>query len=468
MPPKHQSNNAMMQLGSLLIAITLALAFFIVSVLFKPFINVEENAVNLRFMILKDNKVIASMPDNTKLVGYSKNIKDARKDIRIIGIKTETLEKLEGTWPIHWSNYAEIINGFKGTKNLLIFDIFFIDYKPVQKDLMEKAVKGTDNILFDYSIESTSESKSYVDNLEARIEKLRKFKLKNIVDKEDRGISWLSFTAPPIEQITQNSAGVGFANIRKEDRLSNRHMPLVAKVYDHGINGETEYFPSIDLIVACRHLGVDVVKDTEVVIGEYVKIKNIPKKLIYDKNGEHDIMTFPNLEREIIIPINLYGEMEISFACSLFCFEVDELYDVANGAKEFAEKFDNTMFILGMYYATGRGASRDTYQSPYGEMSGIEYHAHAINTILNQKFLSRSEYLNFIIFIVVGLILGYLQPRVNIFWGFAIFLSILLSYSGIAFFLFASYLFVVPLPSIIVELVMIFVFIHTFSVFTED
>ena len=62
-------------------------------------------------------------------------------------------------------------------------------------------------------------------------------------------------------------------------------MPLVAKVYNHGPNNETEYYPSIDLIVTCRYLGVDVVTDTEVVMGKYVKIKNIPEKKIKDRNG---------------------------------------------------------------------------------------------------------------------------------------------------------------------------------------
>jgi adenylate cyclase len=468
MDMKRQTIRLTMHLGCLLIAIVIALVLFTVSIFFKPFKNLEENFVNLRFKILKNNKVVTTMADNTELVGYSKNIQDARKDIRIIGIKTKTLEKLDETWPIHWSIYAEIINGFKGTKNLLIFDIFFVDYKPLQKDAMEAALKGTNNVMFDYSIESTAESRSSVINLDSRIEKLRRFKLKNVKDEDDQGVSWLSFTVPPIEQVTENSAGVGFANIRKEENSSNRHMPLVAKVYNHGPNNETEFYPSIDLIATTRFLGVDVVEDTEVVMGKYVKIKNIPKKMIKDKNGEHDIMTVPNKEREIVIPIDIYGQMEINFVGSLFCFRDDDLYDVAELGKEYSTQYSDTIFLVAMYYATGRGASKDTHLSPYGEMSGIEHHAHAINTILNQKFLERSQYLNFLIFIVVGLTLGYLQPRVNIFLGFVIFLSILLSYIGIAFYLFASYLYVIPLSFIIVELVMIFVSIHTVSVFTED
>lgn len=185
---------------------------------------------------------------------------------------------MQGNWPIDWKKYAELVNAFKGTSNMLLFDIFFVDYKPVQKDAMEAALKGTNNVMFDYSIESTAESRSSVINLDSRIEKLRRFKLKHVKDEDDQGVSWLSFAVPPIEQVTENSAGVGFANIRKEESSSNRHMPLVAKVYNHGPNNETEYYPSIDLIATARFLGVDVVEDTEVVMGKYVKIKTFRKR----------------------------------------------------------------------------------------------------------------------------------------------------------------------------------------------
>lgn len=44
--------------------------------------------------------------------------------------------------------------------------------------------------------------------------------------------------------------------------------------------------------------------------------------MIKDKNGEHDIMTIPNPEREIVIPIDIYGQMEINFVGSLFALEM--------------------------------------------------------------------------------------------------------------------------------------------------
>jgi adenylate cyclase len=316
-------------IGSILIAFVLALTIYTSKNILKLIQSAEESSIAWRFYLLKGTPGKGALSSDKGYIEKVNQIDGARKDIRIIGIKTETLEKLQGTWPIDWRKYAEIVNAFKGTSNMLLFDIFFVDYKPGQKEAMEAALKGTNNVMFDYSIESTAESRSSVINLEQRIEKLRRFKLKNVIDEDDQGVSWLSFAVPPIEQVTENSAGVGFANIRKEESSFNCYMPFVAKVYNHGPNNETEYYPSIDLIATTRFLGVDVVEDTEVVMGKYVKIKNIPKKMIKDKNGEHDIMTVPNPEREIVIPIDIYGQMEINFVGSLFCFRDDDLYDVA-------------------------------------------------------------------------------------------------------------------------------------------
>ena len=221
-------------IGSILIAVGLALAIFTAKNILKLMQTAEESSIAWRFYLLKGTPGKGALSSDKGYIEKVNEIEGARKDIRIIGIKTETLEKLQGNWPIDWKKYAELVNAFKGTSNMLLFDIFFVDYKPVQKDAMEAALKGTSNVMFDYSIESTAESRSSVINLDSRIEKLRRFKLKHVKDEDDQGVSWLSFAVPPIEQVTENSAGVGFANIRKEESSSNRHMPLVAKVYNHG------------------------------------------------------------------------------------------------------------------------------------------------------------------------------------------------------------------------------------------
>nr|HNH57417.1 CHASE2 domain-containing protein [Leptospiraceae bacterium] len=458
--------------GSILIAIALSLTIFTAKNILKLLQTAEESSISWRFYLLKGTPGKGQIVSEKGYIEKINHIEGARKNIRIIGIKTETLEKLNGTWPIDWRKYAEIINAFQGSDSLLLFDIFFMDYKPAQKEAMEAALKNNKNVIFDYSIESTAESRSSVLNLEKRVNLLRKYQLKNVTDPEDQGISWLSFAVPPIEPISENSAGLGFANIRKEENLPNRHMPLVAKLLRHGPNGETEYFPSIDLIAAAQYYGIDVVSDTEVVMGKYVKLKNIPKKMIKDDKGnEVDIMTNPNPEREITIPIDVYGQMEINFVGSLYCFRDDDLFDVAEWGKGYAENYydTNTIFLVAMYYATGRGASSDVHLSPYGDMSGIEHHAHALNTILNQSFMaSTSEPVDLFIFLIIGILIGFVQPKIRTWLAFIFIFAFVIGYTALSLALFLKSNLIIPLPSIIIEQLMIFVTIIGFKILTEE
>lgn len=451
-------------LGALIISIMVSLTAFSGGSIFRFFEIAEESSINWRFSFLKGTPGKASVNTDTGYVEKVNEIPGARKDIRIIGIKTETLEKLQGTWPINWKKYADIIHSFRNTDNILLYDIFFMDYKKGEKEAMVEALSENRKVIFDYSVESTAASKSSVLNLEERQEKLRRFKLTNVVD-EDRGVVWLEFAVPPIEQVTELSAGVGFANIKKDENTSNRKMPLVVKLTDHGPNKETEYYPSIDLIAICQYYGVDVVNDTEIVMGKYLKIKNIPKREV---NGK-DIMTKPNQNREIIVPIDDYGQMQINFVGSLYCFQDDDLYDVAEWGEEYASQYSNTIFLVAMYYATGRGASKDTHLSPYGEMSGIEHHAHAINTILNQDFLSTSgDFFNFFIFIFLGLMLGLIQPRVKTHIGFLVFFVTVIAYIILSCYVFINNNLIIPLPTVVIEQLMIFVGIISFKILTEE
>ena len=67
--------------------------------------------------------------------------------------------------------------------------------------------------------------------------------------------------------------------------------------------------------------------------------------MIKDKNGEHDIMTVPNPEREIVIPIDIYGQMEINFVGSLLFLEMMTFMMLLNGVKEYIEQYTDTIFF---------------------------------------------------------------------------------------------------------------------------
>ncbi|MDX1961379.1 MAG: adenylate/guanylate cyclase domain-containing protein [Leptospiraceae bacterium] len=457
--------------GGLWIALLISLIAYTAPNILTILNNAEESSISWRFRMLKGKTGKSSAAQGK--TGYVEKFnppENARQDIKIIGIKTETFEKLQGNWPIQWEEYAKIIKSFKKTNNIMFFDIFFLDYKKGQMEEMVKALSGSNNIIVDYPIETDAAARNSIVNLKERNEILRKYKLVNVQDPDNKGLVWLEMTNPPIEPIAELVAGIGFANIKKEDNATNRRMPLLAKLIDHGPNGETEFFPSIDLIAVCAYYGIDVVKDTEIVMGKYVKLKNIPKKTVRDRKGEHDVMMFPNEEREIVIPIDEYGQMEINFVGPLFSFKDEEFHEVANDWDEnTAAQFENNIFLIAMYYATGAGAPKDTHISPYGEMSGIEHHAQAINTILNQDFLKNSSPAqNLFLILLFGLSIGFFQPKLKTLTSFGLFLLVLALYLTISLVAFIKLNLLIQLPTPLIGFSLTFVSIIGFKILTEE
>ncbi len=433
----------------------------------------DESSIHFLFRTFKGQSGKSTQANKDGIIEQFSPPKKARRDIKIIGIKTETIDKVQGQWPLHWKYYAQTIDLFQNSSNILFIDVFFLDPKPGQMELVENAAKGKPNVIVDYPIETSYGSKETIPDLSERQNILRKYKLKNVVDTE--GAAWLLLAIPPVPSIARAVGGLGFANIRKEYGRPNRKMPLVTKLEKHGPNEETEYYPNIDLVALCKYYEVDVVEDTEVVMGRYVKIKNIPKKMITEidlttgNQIQRDLMAKPNMEREIVIPINEYGEMEINFEGGLYCFQDEELVEVAEEwTSEVLENYQKNIFLLAMYYATGSGTAEDTHLSPYGNMSGIEHHAHALNTVLNQNFLHHTTpFVNLMLFLVSGLAIAHFQSRYQVYVGFIALLVSVLGYFGIASYLFLQD-WIVPLPSLLINLALVFVAITGYKILTEE
>lgn len=466
--------------GALWLSFVLAGILFVLSQTLTLAIKLEEDSIASRFLILRGSTTVSEKESDSGNIEYTKYEPPpkARSDIQIIGITTNSLEKLEGTWPLPWYIYADLIRNFSESSNTLMFDIFFVDYKPGQTEAMSKALQTNSKVFFDYPMETSSESRGSIKNLDERIQILRKFRLEptQVVDEAIYDYSWVKFPQPPIEQIARLSAGLGFANVKKDESGMNRKMPLIVKVPNSGPDRETEYYPSIDLLLALDYYGVDLHRDLEVVMGEYVKIKNIPEKTLTTFNRRtakmetRDIMAIPNDRREIVIPIDWEGQMDINFAGGRYAFRSHEIFEVATEwDKETAQQFDNNIFLVAMYYATGRGASKDAHLSPFGEMSGIEHHAHALNTILNQDFLVMPPMVvNFLTFMGFAFLIGFIQPRVSTVIGFGVSIAMLVLYSILSLVLFAEFNFVTVLPTIILTQVIVFVTIIGFRILTEE
>jgi adenylate cyclase len=459
--------------GGLLVSLVLSVLMISAYSIFEPIRNWEEGSISSRFYYTRGGGVsldekVTQLPEKS------------RRDIQIIGITTKTREFMGTEWPIPWKHYANIINVFKDTEDvILMFDIFFLDYKKGQMETLQKAMAEAKNAMLDYPVYSTTESKEEVKNLEKRVSILReKYLLKNVIDPDDAGKVWLSYAIPPIENLSAEATGLGFANIRKEEGSVNRKMPMVVKLLNHGTKGETEYYPSIDLLIVCKYYGIDPVKDTEIVMGKHVKLKNIPKKELtafnpktFEKESK-DIMTKPNVAREIVIPIDIYGQMQINFVGGKDSFKYYNLHEIStewDSDVPANNSMQNHIFLIAMYYATGVDTAKDQHNSPFGEISGVEHHANAINTVLNQDFLSETPIeVVVLIFLFSGLFLGYLQPRVATLIGFLLILILVPAYILLSFYLFAKFNLITPLPSVALQQALIFISVIGLRIFAEE
>lgn len=454
-------------LGSLILSNAIAFTFGILLIRIPFFTYIEETFHSLKYQLLRNPGTSihteSGLPycqppyDETgrKITALAPNPPFVRDDIEIIGITNLTIEKLEGNWPIDWNIYAELSRKLsQAENNILFYDISFLDNKGIyggnycnilfkclplnknqelrnQVDILSEAIRYNPNkVLSDYPLETTDESKSKIVNLDKRLEILnKKERLVNIKNGEYAAV-WAKLPVPPVEKISIYLDGLGYANILKPETGVNRQVPLVARIVnterinqpDYDPNKDDFFYPGIDLVAAVNYYGIDIKKDIEVDFLEgYIKLKNIPQKKIVKldyntlEEKEFDIMTYPNPEREILIPIDSTGRMNINFRGGRYCFKFKEILEITElDANELSAFYKNKIVLVAMYYATGVGTAKDIHLSPYGDMAGIEHHAYAINTILNQDFAKTvPNWINFFIILVISLIMGLYHPLVK-------------------------------------------------------
>lgn len=414
----------------------------------------EEFGINMRFKMAAETQKYGQVGDQIVKIP----LKSLHPAIHIIGIETETVQTYGG-YPFSWKHYADELKSLEGSGvNTVMFDIFFMDeFKDnygllhTVESLRDKApelfakgqginlsnadlkarsaywserIKKSGNVIVDYGMEvDPSFDPAVLQNpdLKARIAELNKFRIpdQNIVENEylkDPYLEWVSFPYPPIPAVSRATKGLGAANVKYEASSVNYVMPMVFK-------WQNRLYPSISLMLACRYFGVDITKDVEVKLGSYVKLKNIPdKKISIGIFGEErDIMTQPNAERSITIPINEIGMMAINFIGGPYTFPHTKMVELAEqvNMKEKTlnvEDFKNKILLTAMYYATGVSTTRDIHPSPFSHTTaGIEHHASALNTILMQNFITyANQWLNYLILFVFAALLGFLIPRFNI------------------------------------------------------
>lgn len=466
---------------------------------FKP---IEDYSINLRFRLT--GEAIRFQKEKQGAVTRTLN-PQAHPAIEIVGIDQATVNAYEG-FPFSWDKYARFLASLEGSAvNTIMFDVFFLDEKnnnygllelsaEVQKEIYNAAYKGAskpitistsrlrqapallsdqmlrnNNVVLDYSFETSEPPKGYLDDpkIKARYRELARYEIQNVIETPyNRQGEWVNHPEPPIARIGASSKGLGYANIVKEVAGTNRTIPLVTK-------WQNRIYPSIVLVMAARYFGIDVAKDVEVKLGSYVKLKNIPEKMVQHKllADPVDIMKKPNKAREVTIPIDFAGFMHINFIGGnntfpfhSFRYFADSERGTFSGA---ADGFKDKVLLVALYYATG--VAKDIHASPYGDIMGIEHLAQALNTILSQDFiLYASPLVNSILFLLFGLLLGLLAPRVKIVWiligSFA--LLVFIAFEAIVVFDYLNY--VHHFFTIYIEMAVILISITAYKVLSEE
>ena len=122
-----------------------------------------------------------------------------------------------------------------------------------------------------------------------------------------------------------------------------------------------------------------------------------------------------------------------------------------------------------MYYATGMGTAKDTHLSPYGEMSGIEHHAHTLNTVLNQNFVKNpTELEKLLILLFMGFLVTFSLYKYSTNLSFLLFFIIMISYFVLSIFLFLKYTYILQIPSVILNIFTILVSLNGYKIMTEE
>ncbi len=501
------------QTMGMLIALTFSGLFILSFKMLTVFDAIEEFSVDLRFRLSSGKLIIEEPVPGTKVTHLNPK---AHPAIQIIGIDNQAVDAWQG-FPFSWDRYATLLAAFKDqTYNSIMFDIFFLD--PAKNNygllgLVEKlrleaedyinqgrgiqysaaelraksayfseAIEKDGRVLVDYAFETAfvdSESLNAMlsePDMKQRLDALNLYRIPNENIKENENLTadneWVTYPSIPIAPIARTAKGLGGANVKYATGKTNYQMPMVFK-------WRSQLYPSISLLLATRYYSIDVTKDVEVNLGHYVKLKNIPEKTVSRGFGTQatmaDIMMKPNKNREVVIPIDQEGMMNINFIGPAFSFPDVSIHEISSTYEEIPDAyggenkdlFREKILLVAMYYATG--VARDIHPSPFGNTAGIEHHANALNTILMQDFISyASDWVNFAIFVIIGALIGFIVPRYSIRLALGLISVIAVLFAVETFFLFNSLNYIHTFLTPYVQMVLTMISIVAYRALSEE
>ncbi len=378
--------------------------------------------------------------------------KRARQDILILGIDETTIRHFSDNgiqWPFPWEIHARFLRYVgSGDPLAILFDIMLLDHKQGEDELAA-AIKKAGNVYLDYPFETKYVDKKYSDqNDRIKILNRHRFPADPRDTLKDQAIEGV----PPTPMLSDAAAGIGFANIFPGPDNVNRTMPLILKW-----NGW--YYPNVDLLVVMHYYGIGL-QDVEISWGKHIRLKNLPRER----------MAKPNEKREILIPIDRRGFMDVNFIGGYGSFEhfpYSYLCRDGDMMKENNSSLKDKIVLVAAYAVTG--IATDEKQSPYGATFGIEHHANAINTIINQDFLYRlSDMQNLAVMLILTILLGLVLPRLSILRSLIFTAVFSLLYIVGSYLLFDLFSYVAALTTPVILTGFTFTVIVVYRVLTEE
>ncbi len=414
--------------------------------------GMEFGAYDQRFILKDPSEADKKISDAAKFIRLNPK---ARKDIIILGIDESSIRDFAEKgmiFPFKWDVHAKFTNYVSsGNPKGILFDIMFIDPQKKEEKNTEKifsdAIRKAGNVFLDYPFENKEQDKQYAD-ISERLQIMNKIRFP--LNPNDNNEPWIKEALPPLPILGREAKGIGFANVQADSDKTNRKMPLVIKY-------KNNYYPNIDLIILMDYYGISV-NDVEIKMGNYIKLKNIPIEK----------MVKPNPERTITIPVDDRGFMDINFIGGIGSFN-HYSYSLfyRDGSMANNDSLKDKLLLIAAYDVTG--IAKDVHKSPYGETFGIEHHANALNTIMNQDFIIKlSIWQNILILLIIGIILGFLLPRVSIIISVIITLGIIIIYSVISFIVFDNFNIMTIFAAPILQTFVTFSLIIAYRVVTEQ
>jgi len=443
--PKFRKNHIASLLISIAVFISLAFIYDKTNLLE----GIELWSLDKRYYLRDPNEVGVKIQEGVK---REKKNPRANDNVIIVGIDNDTLVAMDATegekgrWPFHWDIHSKVANYIaSGKPNSITFDIMFLENK-AGEDTLAEAVRDAGCVFLDYPFEREEMSQVHED----RIDRMKLFSETALPSSNMVfGTEKYKDVTPPTAKLIKSAKGIGFANIESDIDHVNRRMPLYAKY-------KGDFYPSIDLAIAAHYFGITL-SDIEIVPGKYVRLKNInPEKLI-DKSRNY-----------LDIPIDNEGYMDINFAGGHGSFSnYSYYYFNRDGTEPENSSFKDKIVFIAAYASTG--IATDIHKSPYGDFYGIEHHANAVNTIINQTFIHKAKiWQDILILFAVSLILGLLIPRMSIITGSIFTTLFAIIYVIIAYVLFDTKSVVFAMSTPVFQIFINFLAVSVYRSFTEQ